>query len=262
MRIIQQNITVRTAAGAGTAPPLSIGHLDNDSGFLLVTTKRMGQLDWEHQVLGATVTPEQVATLPLDALVVNLAILGRRCWDWLERLCGQEASFGIVVCTSSASVAERVRALRVGADDWLSKPCHPEELIARVEAVVRLRRRSEYERDVKPIAAGELEIRRDLYRASAGGHDLNLTRREYQLLELLASNEGNILERKCIYESLWGYDMVRGDRSVDVFVRKLRQKLDLASPCWNYIHTHFGVGYSFAAKPIDSRAAPSERLAA
>jgi DNA-binding response OmpR family regulator len=249
MRIVQ-DIAKKRAASAGKAPPLSIGHLDSDSGFLLVTTKRVGQLDWEHQVLGAAVTPEQVA------------ILGRHCWGWLERLCSLEVNFGIVVCTSSASVAERVRALRLGADDWLSKPCHPEELIARVEAVVRLRRRSEYQRDVKPIAAGELEIRRDLYRASAGGQDLNLTRREYQLLELLASNEGNILERRCIYESLWGYDMVRGDRSVDVFVRKLRQKLDLASPYWDYIHTHFRVGYSFAAKPIDSLAAPSERLAA
>ncbi len=58
-----------------------------------------------------------------------------------------------------------------------------------------------------------------------------------------------MLEREEIYSRLWGYAMVRGDRSVDVFVRKLRQKLEKASPGWHYIHTHFGIGYRFAAEP-------------
>jgi DNA-binding winged helix-turn-helix (wHTH) protein len=59
-----------------------------------------------------------------------------------------------------------------------------------------------------------------------------------------------VLEREEIYSRLWGYTMVRGDRSVDVFVRKLRQKLERASPRWRYIHTHFGIGYRFAAEPL------------
>jgi len=61
-----------------------------------------------------------------------------------------------------------------------------------------------------------------------------------------------VLEREEIYERVWGYAMARGDRSVDVFVRKLRQKLEGASPAWRYIHTHFGVGYRFAAEPIEA----------
>ncbi len=60
-----------------------------------------------------------------------------------------------------------------------------------------------------------------------------------------------MLEREEIYSRLWGYAMVRGDRSVDVFVRKLRQKLEKASPGWSYIHTHFGIGYRFAAESLD-----------
>ncbi len=60
-----------------------------------------------------------------------------------------------------------------------------------------------------------------------------------------------MLEREDIYSSLWGYAMVRGDRSVDVFVRKLRQKLEKASPKWRYIHTHFGIGYRFAAESLE-----------
>jgi DNA-binding response OmpR family regulator len=64
--------------------------------------------------------------------------------------------------------------------------------------------------------------------------------------------EGQVLERGEIYERVWGYAMVHGDRSVDVFVRKLRQKLERASPGWRYIHTHFGVGYRFAAEPRET----------
>src|SRR5262249_41863771 len=141
-----------------------------------------------------------------------------------------------------------VRGLRMGADDWLSKPCHPEELIARVEAVVRRRRRADTRTEDGPVVAGELEIRADRFQAYVRGESVDLTRREFELVELLANAEGRVLEREDIYRRVWGYEMARGDRSVDVFVRKLRQKLEKASPDWKYIHTHFGVGYRFAVE--------------
>ena len=100
------------------------------------------------------------------------------------------------------------------------------------------------------MTAGEVEIRSDRFQAFVGEESIDLTRREFELIELLAAAEGRVLEREEIYSRLWGYAMVRGDRSVDVFVRKLRQKLEKASPKWRYIHTHFGIGYRFAAEPI------------
>jgi DNA-binding response OmpR family regulator len=148
-------------------------------------------------------------------------------------------------------VAQRVRGLRLGADDWITKPCHPEEVIARVQGVARRRRRSTGRTESKPLMAGEVEIRSDQFQAFVGGHGLDLTRREFELIELLAAAEGRVLEREEIYSRLWGYAMVRGDRSVDVFVRKLRQKLEKASPQWRYIHTHFGIGYRFAAESLE-----------
>ncbi len=141
--------------------------------------------------------------------------------------------------------------LRLGADDWITKPCHPEEVIARVKGVVRRRRRSAGRTELKPVSAGEVEIRSDRFQAFVQGRSIDLTRREFELIELLAAAEGRVLEREDIYSRLWGYAMVRGDRSVDVFVRKLRQKLEKASPDWRYIHTHFGIGYRFAAEPAD-----------
>jgi DNA-binding response OmpR family regulator len=210
-------------------------------------------------VLAATPSPEALAPMRLSALVVDLAILGPQCWDWLARLVEALPDLGVVVCTGSSTVAQRVRGLRLGADDWLTKPCHPEELIARVEVVTRRRRRLAGPKDSEPITAGAVEIRSDQYQAFVDGRSIDLTRREFELVELLASSEGRVLEREFIYQRLWGYSMVRGDRSVDVFVRKLRQKLEKASPQWRYIHTHFGIGYRFAAERTDGQA-PSEPL--
>ena len=95
------------------------------------------------------------------------------------------------------------------------------------------------------VTAGDLEIRADQFQAFAGGRSVDLTRREFEVLQLLAHAEGKVLQREEIYQQVWGYAMAHGDRSVDVFIRKVRQKLEGASPGWQYIHTHFGVGYRF-----------------
>ena len=235
----------------GAPSALRIAMLDRDSGFIQVLSKRLDRLRWEHRVLESPVPIEAVAAMRLSALVTDLAVLGPQAWEWLERLCGALPDLGVVVCTGPSTVAQRVRGLRLGADDWVTKPCHPEEVIARVQGVVRRRRRSASRRETKPIAAGEVEIRSDRFQAFVDGVSLDLTRREFELIELLAAADGRVLEREEIYSRLWGYAMVRGDRSVDVFVRKLRQKLEKASPNWRYIHTHFGIGYRFAAKALD-----------
>jgi DNA-binding response OmpR family regulator len=93
--------------------------------------------------------------------------------------------------------------------------------------------------------AGELQIRADQFQAFVRDGSLDLTRREFEVLQLLAEAKGQVLQREEIYQRVWGYAMARGDRSVDVFVRKVRQKLEKASPDWEYIHTHFGIGYRF-----------------
>src|SRR3954449_2036476 len=219
-------MTERTAADAA---PLRLAVIDTDSGFLQVLTKRLERLSWEHRVLASAVPVETVVAMRLNAIVVDLAVLGPQAWDYLEKLCVSLPGLGVIVCTGQSTVAQRVRGLRMGADDWLTKPCHPEELLARVEAVVRRRRRAEGRDERAPISAGEVEIRADRFQAYVGEMSVDLTRREFELIELLAAAEGRVLEREEIYQRVWGYAMARGDRSVDVFVRKLRQKLEKAS---------------------------------
>src|SRR6202522_2726443 len=177
--------TEEAASGTSSAASMRIAVLDRDSGFIQVLSKRLDRLGWQHRVPGSPVPTDAVASMRLSALVVDLAVIGPTCWEWLERLCGALPELGVVVCTGSSTVAQRVRGLRLGADDWLAKPCHPEELIARVEASVRRRRGSTLQHDATPILAGELEIRRSQHQAFVDGNSLGLTRREFQLLELL-----------------------------------------------------------------------------
>jgi DNA-binding response OmpR family regulator len=220
--------------------------VDDDSSFVTVLSKRTEAAGWQLRFLTSPVTPEELLAMKLNALLVDVRVLGEDGWDYLERVCGALPDLGVVVCTGQSTVAQRVRGLRLGIDDWLSKPCHPEEAMARIEAVLRRRRRSSRTAaDALPIVTGELEIRADRFQAFAGDGSLDLTRREFELLQLLAEARGQVLERESIYQRVWGYAMPHGDRSVDVFVRKLRQKLEKRSPDWRYIHTHFGVGYRF-----------------
>jgi DNA-binding response OmpR family regulator len=224
---------------------LRLAILDSDSGFVRVLVKRAGDLGWQYRRLEAPPRTEEFVAMRVNALVVDLGVLGHGAWEFLERVAGTLPGLGIVVCTGRSSVSQRVRGLRMGADDWVTKPCHPEEVLARVESVVRRRKRASARVDTGPLLAGELEIRGDQFQAFARGQSVDLTRREFEVLQLLAGAKAKVLQREEIYQAVWGYAMAHGDRSVDVFIRKVRQKLEKASPDWSYIHTHFGVGYRF-----------------
>ena len=95
------------------------------------------------------------------------------------------------------------------------------------------------------IRAGELEIRPSEHLAVAGGRALTLSLRELELLAALARREGRIVSREELYQTVWGAPMRADERSVDVYVHKLRSKLAQALPEWTFIHTHFGFGYRF-----------------
>ncbi len=225
-----------------------VGIVDRDSGFVQTLRKRLHMLAWDHHVLSGAVTPEALVPLHLNALVVDVTVVGTDYWSYLEQLCTRLPTLGLVVCTAPSSVRQRVRALRLGVDAWVTKPCHPEELVCVVEAVLRRQRQAELLPADGPATVGEITIRADLHQAYVGERSVDLTVREFELL-LLLSKADRVLERGEIYERVWGFAMAHGDRSVDVFVRKLRQKLHFASPSWTYIHTHFGVGYRFAPEP-------------
>lgn len=229
---------------------LRLAIVDDDLALQRVLGRRLEGAGWAHDPLTLPPSPGDLIGMRLAALLIDLdlGLAGGQRWAYLERVAAALPGLPIVACTRPWPVADRVRALRAGADDWIAKPCHPDELFARICAAVRARRAARHAHG-GPVVVGELELHHHRYAAFAAGRDVELTRREFDLLALLVDAGDEVLEREAIYRTLWGYEMAHGDRSVDVFIRRVRRKLERASPGWRYVHTHFGVGYSFRAVP-------------
>src|SRR5579875_3978425 len=140
---------------------LRLAVIDRDPGFMQVLSNRLDALGWDLRALSSAVTVDALVGMRLNALVVDLAVLGPGSWEYLERVCGRMPSLPVVVCTEPSSVAQRVRGLRLGADAWLTKPCHAEELICVIEAALRRHRRSEMPTLEQPLTVGDITIRPD-----------------------------------------------------------------------------------------------------
>jgi DNA-binding response OmpR family regulator len=219
--------------------------VDSDRSFTQVLLNRVDRLGWQVLVHEQAPAAFDLLAERLSAIVIDPDAVELDLFAFLEDIGREAPELAIVVVSASGSVRDRVRALHLGADDWVMKPCHPDEVAARIEAILRRARRATSRLMTAPSVSGELEIDLSRFQAYAGGDSLDFTRREFEVLRLLAGAAGKVLTREEIYEQVWGYRMAHGDRSVDVFVRKVRQKLEQASPKWTYIHTHFGLGYRY-----------------
>ncbi len=128
----------------------------------------------------------------------------------------------------------QIAGFDAGADDYISKPVKPRVLVSRINALLRRATAGQSEEH------SPLVIDRDRYLITLNGNEVHLPRKEFELLALLASKPGNVFERDVILETVWGTDIVVGDRTIDVHVRKLREKIGT-----DYIKTVKGVGYKF-----------------
>lgn len=183
-----------------------------------------------------------------DLLILDLMLPqldGRRV---LEDVRAEDALVPVIVCSARTSEYDRVQGLEMGADDYVPKPFSVRELVARVNAHMRRVEQHRTGGD-RVIEADGLVIDPDQVQAFAGGRPVGLTPREFEVLYVLARAGGKPLPRERVYREAWGYEMMRGDRSVDVFVRKVRQKLAAAIPDRTFVQTHYGVGYRFEPLP-------------
>ena len=223
--------------------------IDSDPSFARVMANRAERLGWQVVQHDRAPLTFELLSERLSALVLDPAAFDGDVFEFIEQVGREAPELAIVVVSETGTVRDRVRALHLGADDWIAKPCHPDEVAARIEAILRRARRATSRLMSATAVAGELEIDLGRFQVNVRGRSLELTRREFEVLRLLASAEGKVLTREEIYQQVWGYRMAHGDRSVDVFVRKVRQKLEKASADWKYIHTHFGLGYRFEPTP-------------
>lgn len=177
-------------------------------------------------------------TPDLIILDLNLPVLGGLEVCRLLRTRPGTARTPIIMLTARTTESDRVVGLDAGADDYISKPFSPKELVARVSALLRRATR-------KPVAASVLHYRnlsldRDRHIVSQDGREITLTAKEFLLLEYLIQHQGRVLSRDVLLTDVWGYQYTGGTRTVDVHVRRLREKLPLLADA---IHTIKQFGY-------------------
>ncbi len=151
----------------------------------------------------------------------------------------------VIMLTARGDVTDKIVGLEIGADDYLSKPFEPRELVARIQTVLR---RSTTTPTKPELCFGDLKVNLEKRTASLSGNDIDLSTTEFQALALLINNQGSVLNRDQILEELRGMECDAFNRSVDITMSRLRQKLkdDPKSP--DYIKTIWGAGYMFIGK--------------
>lgn len=182
-------------------------------------------------------------------LILDLMLPGMDGLDICRHLRQQEKTrmLPIIMLTARASEIDRVVGLEIGADDYLTKPFSPRELVARVKSLLRRSQSLNSQTDTlsEPIVRGNLEIYPDKYEAIYAGKTLELTPKLFQLLHHLAQTPGKVYTREFLLEKIWGYEFAGDTRTVDVHIRHLRQKLEKDPGQPELIETVRGIGYRF-----------------
>lgn len=178
-----------------------------------------------------------------DVCVLDLMLPGIDGWKLIETARQEGIGTPIVVVSARGTEHDRVHALEIGADDYLVKPFSMKELVARVRAAARRGVRSQETERGEPIEIEELLIDPRNVQAYVDGESCDLTPTEFRLLYALALERGRVVTRDELLQRIWGRRATHRDRTVDVFVRRLREKVDRRAPHHSFLQTRYGVGY-------------------
>jgi DNA-binding response OmpR family regulator len=181
-----------------------------------------------------------------DIVLLDLNLPGM---DGIEvcRNVRKDSEVPIIMVTARVDEDDRLTGLDLGADDYVSKPFSPRELVARVNAVLRRTSRDSEKRSESGnlVSAGDIAIDLDRRSASVLGDEIELTPTEFRLLAYFIEGRGRTVSRDQIIENVFGYDFSGYDRTVDTHVSNLRKKLEIANPDRQHLKTMYGVGYRF-----------------
>lgn len=163
----------------------------------------------------------------------------------------QQTNIPILMLTAKSEEIDKVLGLELGADDYITKPFSVREVLARVKAQLRRVSLTDLEGDhQKVLTFGDLEIDQEAYEVRRRGEVIELTLREFELVRFLAQNAGQVFSREALLEKVWGYEYFGDVRTVDVTVRRTREKLEPDQHNYRYILTKRGVGYYFDKSPL------------
>lgn len=184
-----------------------------------------------------------------DVCVLDLMLPGMDGWRLIETVRAEGIGTPIVVVSARGTEHDRVHALEIGADDYLVKPFSMKELVARVGAAARRGVRPAEEQRGDAIEIEELRIDPREVQAYVSGESAELTPTEFRLLYQLALERGRVVTRDELLQKIWGRRESHRDRTVDVFVRRLRDKIDRRASLHTFIQTRYGVGYKLEPQP-------------
>ncbi len=184
---------------------------------------------------------ERIEAVQPDVAIVDVMMPHLGGFDVCRRLRERGDHRPVLLLTARDAVADRVTGLDAGADDYLPKPFALEELLARLR--VMLRRVEADDGDGTLLVVGDLELDAARHSASRGGDEIELTRTEFALLELLMTNAGIVLSRDVIYERIWGWDFETSSKTLDVYIGYVRRKTEIGDRP-RMLHTVRGVGYT------------------
>lgn len=152
----------------------------------------------------------------------------------------------IIMLTAKGDDMDKILGLEYGADDYITKPFNILEVKARIKAIMRRTRKKDGDgRDNKNIVKGDMKIDCESWRVTIGEREVNLTAKEFDLLELLAMNPNKVYSRENLLNIVWGYEYPGDARTVDVHIRRLREKVETNPSDPKYVYTKWGVGYYF-----------------
>jgi len=177
-------------------------------------------------------------------VILDIMLPGMDGWQVCREI-RKISSIPIIMLTAKGETFDKVLGLELGADDYMVKPFEPKELVARVKAV--LRRYEHKEVDVQEVVYPNLVVNRTNYTVKVNGKELELPPKELELLFFLTSNPNKVFTREQLLEHVWGFDFYGDSRTVDVHIKRLREKIESGDQRWQ-LKTVWGVGYKFEVK--------------
>ncbi|HJA63816.1 MAG TPA: response regulator transcription factor [Candidatus Intestinimonas stercoravium] len=177
-----------------------------------------------------------------DLVLLDIMLPALSGMEVLRRL-RKESQMPVIMLTARDTVVDKVSGLDMGADDYITKPFAIEELLARIRAALRKKPAQAAEPPRSLLTAGPLTMDTDRHEVTVDGENVELTRREFDLLRYLLENKEKVISRESLLDNVWGFDFAGETNAVDVYIRFLRSKLDERFGC-KLIHTVRGVGYA------------------
>ncbi|WP_240375646.1 response regulator transcription factor [Bacillus piscicola] len=181
---------------------------------------------------------------PFHALILDIMMPGVDGWEVCRQVRKTASETGILMLTAKTEVSDRVKGLDVGADDYLTKPFAPEELVARVKALLRRSAYADHDK-TQDLKIGELRINVECHEVKVKGTPVDLTAKEFDILFLMANRPKRVFTRDHVMEQVWPINEWHDPRIIDTHVKNIRTKLKAHGLTYNPIKTVWGVGYTF-----------------